>query len=247
MEGKTAIITGAAQGIGLCMARHFSERAMNVIVTDIDRQAIREASRDMPAIRFICADNADESAILKCVKYVLKEFGGIDFLVNNAGVGINKPLRELKLKEWERVMAVNATGTMLWVKHCAPYLQVSKGAVVNMASTRAMMSEKNTEAYSASKGAILSLTHALSVSLGPDIRANSISPGWIEVSDWKKKKDSKQPAHSEADKKQHPAGRVGVPQDIAELAYFLLSDKSGFITGQNFTVDGGMTVKMIYE
>lgn len=246
MKGKTVIVTGAAQGIGLCMAGYFLEMEMNVIATDTDKEAIREVSEASPKIRFIKTDNADEKAVLKSVKYAVKEFGAIDCLVNNAGIGINKPVTELKLKEWERVLAVNVTGAMLWVKHCAPYLKASKGAVVNIASTRALMSEKNTEAYSASKGAILSLTHALAVSLGPDIRVNSVSPGWIEVSDWKKKKDAKHPSHSESDKNQHPAGRVGVPQDIAHLAYFLLSDKAGFITGQNFTADGGMTVKMIY-
>ncbi len=247
MKGKTVIVTGAAQGIGLCMAGYFSEMSMNVIATDIDNAAIKEATVSFPKIRFVKTDNADEKAIVKCVKYAAEEFGTIDCLVNNAGIGINKPVTEMKLKEWERVMSVNVTGAMLWVKYCAPYLKASKGAVVNIASTRALMSEKNTEAYSASKGAVLSLTHALAVSLGPDIRVNAISPGWIEVSEWKKKSDAKQPAHSESDKNQHPAGRVGVPQDIAHLAYYLLTDKAGFITGQNFTVDGGMTVKMIYE
>jgi NAD(P)-dependent dehydrogenase (short-subunit alcohol dehydrogenase family) len=121
-------------------------------------------------------------------------------------------------------------------KYAAPFLRQAKGAIVNIASTRAMMSEPDSEAYAASKGGVVALTHALAVSLGPDVRVNCISPGWIET-----RKDAK---HSDADRAQHPAGRVGVPQDIAELAAYLIS--AGFVTGQNVVVDGGMTKKMIY-
>ncbi len=121
-------------------------------------------------------------------------------------------------------------------KHAAPFLRKTNGAVVNVASTRAIQSERDSEAYAASKGGVVALTHALAVSLGPDVRVNCISPGWVET-----RKDA---VHSEADLLQHPAGRVGVPQDIAELADYLIS--AGFVTGQNFTADGGMTKKMIY-
>jgi NAD(P)-dependent dehydrogenase (short-subunit alcohol dehydrogenase family) len=121
-------------------------------------------------------------------------------------------------------------------KHAAPFLRIAKGAIVNIASTRAIQSERNSEAYAASKGGIVALTHALAVSLGPDVRVNCISPGWIET-----RADVK---HSDAARSQHPAGRVGVPQDIAELADYLIS--AGFVTGQNFVADGGMTTKMIY-
>jgi len=126
-------------------------------------------------------------------------------------------------------------------------LQRTKGAIVNIASTRAIQSEPNTEAYSASKGGILALTHSLAMSLGPDIRVNCISPGWIDVSEWKKSQQAKKPHLTKMDHAQHPAGRVGKPEDIAALVAFLISDEAGFITGQNFVVDGGMTKKMIYE
>jgi NAD(P)-dependent dehydrogenase (short-subunit alcohol dehydrogenase family) len=131
-------------------------------------------------------------------------------------------------------------------KYAYPYLKKEKGVIINIASTRAFMSEPNTEAYSASKGGIYALTHALAISLGPDIRVNCISPGWIEVSEWKKKSLRKPAELTELDHKQHPAGRVGRPEDIASLVLYLISDEAGFITGANFIVDGGMTRKMIY-
>ncbi|HRU39005.1 MAG TPA: SDR family oxidoreductase, partial [Candidatus Goldiibacteriota bacterium] len=159
---------------------------------------------------------------------------------------VNKPVEKLSLKDWNRVLAVNLTGAMLAAKYAAPYLEKTKGAIVNIASTRAIMSEANTEAYSASKGGIVALTHALAVSFSNRIRVNCISPGWIEVSDWKKKGVASAPRHSEADRLQHPAGRVGIPYDIASMVYFLLSGEAGFITGQNYVIDGGMTKKMIY-
>jgi NAD(P)-dependent dehydrogenase (short-subunit alcohol dehydrogenase family) len=120
------------------------------------------------------------------------------------------------------------------------------GAIVNIASTRAFMSEPNTEAYSASKGGIVALTHAMAISLAPHrIRVNCISPGWIEVRDWKKSGERKAPHHTRADRDQHPVGRVGTPEDIAEACEFL-AEHAGFMTGQTIVIDGGMTVKMIY-
>jgi NAD(P)-dependent dehydrogenase (short-subunit alcohol dehydrogenase family) len=135
----------------------------------------------------------------------------------------------------------------LCAKHSVLHLRRTKGAIVNIASIRAIQSEPNTEAYSASKGGVLAFTHSLAMSLGPDIRVNCISPGWIDVSEWKKAKLAKKPHLTEMDHSQHPAGRVGEPEDIASLAAFLISGESGFITGQNFVVDGEMTKKMIYE
>ncbi|HSV26450.1 MAG TPA: SDR family oxidoreductase, partial [Sedimentisphaerales bacterium] len=132
---------------------------------------------------------------------------------------------------------VNLTGPFLTSKHAAPHIARNKGGIVNIASTRALMSEANTEAYSASKAGLVGLTHALAVSLGPDVRVNCISPGWIDTADSRL---------SDADHAQHPAGRAGRPEDIAEMTLYLCSAAAGFITGQNFVVDGGMTKKMIY-
>lgn len=167
--------------------------------------------------------------------------------MNNAAISEFKPLEDLEPEEWEQVMAVNLTSYFLSVKYLASNLMASRGSVVNLCSTRAFMSEPNTEAYSASKGGVFSLTHALAMSLQPNVRVNCISPGWIDVSSWKKRSKRKTPVWAEKHHLQHPAGRIGKPEDVAELCWFLLSDQSDFITGQNFTVDGGMTKKMIYE
>lgn len=144
------------------------------------------------------------------------------------------------------MIGTNLTGMFLCVKHSVSHLRCARGAIINIASTRAIQSEPNTEAYSAAKGGVLAFTHALAMSLGPDIRVNCISPGWIDVSEWKKCRLAKNPHFTEQDHAQHPAGRVGKPEDIATLVAFLISDEAEFITGQNIIVDGGMTKKMIY-
>jgi NAD(P)-dependent dehydrogenase (short-subunit alcohol dehydrogenase family) len=153
---------------------------------------------------------------------------------------------KLTLADWQRVIQTNLTGCFLTAKHAATFLRKARGAVINIASTRALQSEPHTEAYSASKGGVVALTHALAISLGPDIRVNCISPGWIAVQEWKKKKLRQVLNLTDLDHRQHPAGRVGTPDDIAAMVAYLISEKAGFITGQNFIIDGGMTRKMIY-
>jgi NAD(P)-dependent dehydrogenase (short-subunit alcohol dehydrogenase family) len=143
-------------------------------------------------------------------------------------------------------MATNLTGPFLCSKHAIPLLRCVNGTIVNIASTRALQSEPHTEAYSASKGGVVALTHALAVSLGPEIRVNCVSPGWIAVEEWRKKATRKPIALTVNDHAQHPAGRVGRPEDVAAMVAWLISAQAGFVTGQNFVVDGGMTRKMIY-
>ncbi len=191
-------------------------------------------------------DVSDEAAVAACVDAAVERFGGLHAVVNNAGISANGPIESLSIEAWNRVIGVNLTGCMLLAKHAAPHLKASRGAIVNIASTRALMSEANTEAYSASKGGIVALTHALAVSFSGSVRVNCISPGWIDVSTWKPRANRRQITLSDADHAQHPAGRVGIPDDIAQLVCYLLSDKAGFITGQNFVVDGGMNTRMIY-
>jgi NAD(P)-dependent dehydrogenase (short-subunit alcohol dehydrogenase family) len=145
-------------------------------------------------------------------------------------------VEKLSLERWNRRIGVNLTGAFLMAKHAVPHLRRARGAMVNIASTRAIQSEPDTEAYSASKGGLVALTHALAMSLGPAVRVNCVSPGWI----------SHQPIRRRKDHAQHPAGRVGRDPDVAELVAYLLSDAAGFVTGQNFVIDGGMTRKMIY-
>jgi len=167
----------------------------------------------------------------------VKHFGRLDALVNNAGLTgpDDGPIEKLALRDWNRRIGTNLTGAFLMAKHTVPHLRRARGAIVNIASTRALQSEPDTEAYSASKGGLVALTHALANSLGPEIRVNCVSPGWI----------AHQPVRRK-DHAQHPAGRVGRDQDVAELVAYLLSDAAGFVTGQNFVIDGGMTRKMIY-
>ncbi len=179
------------------------------------------------------------------VAEVLGQFGRLDGLVCNAAIANprNTPLEALSLGEWTRTLAVNLTGPMLLAKYCTPYLRAHNGAIVNIASTRAHQSEPDSEAYAASKGGLLALTHALAASLGPDIRVNALSPGWIDTREAAEREAA---PLTELDHDQHLVGRVGTVEDVASLVAWLLSEDAGFVTGQEFLVDGGMTRKMIY-
>jgi NAD(P)-dependent dehydrogenase (short-subunit alcohol dehydrogenase family) len=197
---------------------------------------------------FIRCDVSREPSARACVREVMRRFRRLDALINNAGLADphTGPLDKLALGEWNRRIGVNLTGVFLMTKHAAPHLRAARGAVVNIASTRALQSEPDSEAYAASKGGVVALTHAMAMSLGPEVRVNCVSPGWIDVSRWKKKAARKPVKLSRADHAQHPVGRVGRPEDVAELVAFLISDAAGFATAQNYVLDGGMTRKMIY-
>ena len=242
-----AIITGAGNGIGRFTAQYLADLDYRVALLEKDADAgeaaLADARRVGKAI-LIPTDIADEQAVERAVRSVLREWGRIDYLLNNAATDIRKPLEKLTLQEWRTVLDSNLTGAFLCAKHCAPHLRQSGGAIVNISSTRRLMSEPNTEAYAASKGGLYSLTHAMAISLGPEVRVNSISPGWIDVSEWQHNGD---PADlSDEDHDQHPAGRVGEPEDVAAMVAYLFSEDSEFITGQDFIIDGGMTRKMVY-
>lgn len=227
---KVALVTGGAQGIGRDIARLLAQRRYRVAIADVKTPT--EGGR-----LFIRCDISKEAAVRSCVRQVVKRFGRLDALVNNAGIAgpENGPVEKLALSEWNRRIGVNLTGAFLMTKHAAPYLRRVRGAIVNIASSRALQSEPDTEAYAAAKGGLVALTHALAMSLGPQVRVNCVSPGWIAHTAVRKK-----------DHEQHPVGRVGRDRDVAELVAFLLSDAAGFATGQNFVLDGGMTKKMIY-
>ena len=222
-----AVVTGGAQGIGEGIATLLAARGWQVAVADIQKSDFF----------FVRTDISREPSVRACIRSVVKRFGRLDALVNNAGIADahTGPVEKLPLREWNRRIGVNLTGSFLMAKHATPHLRRARGAIVNIASTRALQSEPDTEAYAASKGGLVALTHALALSLGPEVRVNCISPGWIAHEAVRKK-----------DHAQHPAGRVGRPEDIAELVAYLLSDAAGFVTGQNLVVDGGMTKKMIY-
>lgn len=246
---RVAIVTGGAQGIGSAIAARLVADGYRVVVADADAEAGREAARALgPAARFVKCDVADEAQVRACVKAALADDRRLDALVNNAALArpARVPVTKLPLATWNRTLAVNLTGAFLMAKHAAPHLRRARGAIVNIASTRALQSEPDTEAYSATKGGIVALTHALAASLGPAVRVNCVSPGWIDVSARQKVRKRRPARLSRADHAQHLAGRVGTPEDVAALVAFLLADEAGFITGQNFVCDGGMTRKMIY-
>ena len=245
---KNIIVTGGAQGIGKVISKHLLSRGFSVSVFEIDKEAIAEFQEEInsESIDLFVTDISEENSVNESVLKSAEKFGNISGLVNNAAIQINKPVTNLSLEEWNYVIRTNLTGTFLCSKHAAPFLKKSNGSIVNISSTRAFQSEPDTEAYSASKGGVLALTHSLAVSLGPEVRVNCISPGWIDVSGIKKKSRAGQIELSEADHLQHPAGRVGKAEDIANMVLFLLSPENNFITGQNFVIDGGMTKKMIY-
>jgi len=251
---QAVAITGGAQGIGRALAYAFAQQGYLVSIADPDKDAgfevIREIRRIGGKALYLAADVSREEDVERWMRVTVEEFGGVHALINNAGIGRGGDPMELPAADWDRVIGVNLRGTFLCSRVAARYMKKQRrGAIVNIASTRALMSEPHTEAYAASKGGILALTHALAVSLGPHgIRVNAISPGWIETRDWQYSARASQPVHSERDRLQHPVGRVGRPEDIAEACLYLADDrKAGFITGQNLVIDGGMTVKMIYE
>lgn len=251
LRGKTIIVTGAAQGIGKAIALWLVRSGAAVVAADIDGEAGAELVEEVANhgdLRFVPVDVSDEASVARMVDAAAAWHGAVHGLVNNAGIANpgSTPIELLDLAAWNRIIATNLTGVFLCTKYAVPHLRTAGGAVVNIASTRALQATPHTEAYSASKGGVVSLTQALAMSLGPTVRVNAISPGWIAVSDWKKRAQRTLPALRALDHEQHPAGRVGTPDDIAAMAAFLLSDAAGFITGQNFVVDGGMTRKMIY-
>lgn len=248
---KSVIVTGGAQGIGKGIAELLLKNGWGVVIADIDGEAGEETRQEysrLGELLFVRVDVGDEDSVRECVRQAVERFQRVDALINNAGIADphRGPAEQLPLADWNRLLAVNLTGSFLMARECIPHLRQAKGSIVNIASTRAIQSEANTEAYAAAKGGLVALTHSLAVSLGPAIRVNCISPGWIDVSAWKKKSQRQQSDLTEQDHDQHPAGRVGTPGDVAALASYLLSDAAGFVTGQNFIVDGGMTRKMIY-
>jgi NAD(P)-dependent dehydrogenase (short-subunit alcohol dehydrogenase family) len=230
-DRRVALVTGAARGIGAGIAARLAADGFRVVAADLDAAPVPSSGRAA-----IC-DVGQEAEVARLIADIAASEGRLDALVCNAGIMIRKKVGALSLDEWSRVLAVNLTSTFLLVREAEALLRAARGAVVTIASTRAHMSEPNTEAYAASKGGLLALTHALAISLGPAIRVNCVSPGWIFT---------KGAAPNAADHGQHPAGRVGTVADVAALASYLVGEESGFVTGAEFVVDGGMTRKMIY-
>ena len=237
---KVVLITGAASGIGRATARQLLDEGWLVGAVDLPGPELAHAfGKQTRRVALIEDDIGDAAAAKRAVTTTIERFGQLDGVVSNAGMMIRKPIRQLTIDEWRRVLDVNLTAAFALAKAAEKPLRQTGGAFVTIASTRAQMSEPDTEAYAASKGGLVALTHALAISLAP-VRVNCVSPGWIATKDYNKLRRK--------DHVQHPAGRVGRPEDIAGIVAWLLDgQRSGFVTGANFTVDGGMTRKMIYE
>ena len=223
-SNKVAVVTGGAQGIGKAIADSFREQG--VIVHVIDKQ---------PGDWFT-GDVSDKETLENFASYVAERSGHVDYLINNA-LPLMKGIDECSYEEFQYALSVGVTAPFYLTKLLMPFF-ADGASIVNISSSRDRMSQPQTESYTAAKGAIAALTHALSVSLAGKVRVNSISPGWI---------DTTGSEISGPDAVQQPAGRVGRPEDIASMVMFLCSDKAGFITGENICIDGGMTRQMIYH
>ena len=223
-QNKVAVVTGGAMGIGKAIADQFRQQGAIVRIIDV-----------LPNDDF-SGDLADEPTLRAFAEKVVSECGHVDYLINNAPP-LSKGIDACSYDEFNRALRVGVTAPFYLAKLFLPHFAPG-AAIVNISSSRDRMSQPNTESYTATKGGISALTHALAVSLAGRVRVNSISPGWI---------DTAFTEYSGPDATQQPVGRVGNPLDIAHMALFLCSDKAGFITGENICIDGGMTRQMIYH
>ena len=223
-KDKVVVVTGGAQGIGRAIANRFADEGAVVEIIDI---------KEGP---WFVGDIASPEVDERFAEYVIGRHGHIDILVNNA-LPLMKGIDECTWEEFVYAMKVGVAAPFYLAKLFLPYFP-DGSSIVNISSTRAFMSQAQTESYAAAKGGIAALTHALAVSLGPKVRVNSVAPGWIDTVGYEPE---------EADLRQHPAGRIGRPDDIASVVCFLASEEAGFITGENISVDGGMTHLMVYH
>lgn len=223
-KGKVAVVTGGARGIGKCIVEEFKKCGADVCIIDLAEN------------EYFKGDIGEKETLERFAEKVIADFGKVDFLINNAApkmCGIENGSYE----DFEYAIRVGVTAPFYLAKLFSPYFE-NGASIVNISSSRDRMSQPQTESYTAAKGGISALTHALAVSLSGAVRVNSVSPGWIDT-DYKE--------YEGPDAIQQPAGRVGNPLDIANMVLYLCSDKAGFITGENICIDGGMTKQMIYH
>ncbi len=221
---KVAVVTGGAKGIGKAIAEEFRKAGAHVCVIDL-----------LPNDYYV-GDLADQTVLEDFARKVIEDYGHVDYLINNA-LPLMKGLDQCSYEEFNYALRVGVTAPFYLSKLFAPHFAPG-ASIVNISSSRDRMSQPQTESYTAAKGGISALTHALAVSLAGKVRVNAIAPGWI---------DTDYTVYEGPDATQQPAGRVGNPMDIANMVLFLCSDKAGFITGENICIDGGMTRQMIYH
>ena len=221
---KTAVVTGGASGIGKCICDEFAKAGVEVCIIDL---------KENP---YFVGDISDKDTLIRFSEKVITEYGSVDYLINNA-LPLMKGIDTCSYEEFNYALQVGVTAPFMLTKLFLPYFAPG-ASIVNISSSRDRMSQPFTESYTAAKGGIAALTHALAVSLAGKVRVNSISPGWI---------DTAYTVYEGPDAIQQPAGRVGNPMDIANMVLYLCSEKAGFITGENICIDGGMTKQMIYH
>ena len=240
---RTVLITGGSQNIGLSIATGFAAEDARIIIADLN-------SPKDSSFKFHKTNVADEGSVIALYDMITKEFGRLDVLVNNAGICVELPLKDMQVSEWDKVMAVNVRSVFLMTKHAFPLMtngvSVSP-AIVNISSIEGLGANPNHSVYGASKGAVASFTHNTALEYGPHgIRCNAIAPGWINTP-FNEQFLAQYPDRGKVDteiKNLHPLGRIGLPEDIANTAVYLASEKAGFVTGQEIVVAGGRMAKL---
>lgn len=240
---RRVFVTGGAEGIGKAIVKTFRSAGHRVAFCDQNEAAGKETA-ERTGTTFFHVDVRDKEALESCMQRLFEDWGDIDIIINNAGISKFSPITETGVEDFDQILSINLRPAFITSRQIAIHRQSLSspnpfGRIINISSTRYLMSEPGSEGYAASKGGIYSLTHALALSLAPwHITVNSISPGWIQTHDY----DQLRPE----DHAQHPSGRVGKPEDIANMCLFICREENDFINGDNMTIDGGMTKKMIY-
>ncbi|MBM7578302.1 SDR family NAD(P)-dependent oxidoreductase [Jeotgalibacillus terrae] len=236
---KTVIVTGAANGIGLAISKAYVNEGAFVYMVDKNREKLTEEAGKLENTEAVSADVSSYEEVKKLFHHINEKSGTVDILINNAGISKFKSIWDVSVEDWEEIIHTNLS-SVFYCSREAALLMDQGGSIVNLCSTRAHMSEPDTEGYAASKGGIFALTHSLAVTLSEkDITVNAISPGWIHTGDYESLRT--------VDHEQHLSNRVGKPEDVARACLFLTDEANNFINGENLVIDGGMTRKMIYE
>lgn len=245
-ENAVVVVTGGAQGIGKGVVLAYAKSGAKVVIADVNVELGKQLEQEMHgqgySALFVETDVTKEQDIISLMQQTVQHYGTITILINNAGKFLHLSPYDITFAQWHDILQTNLTSVLFCSREAAKIMRTNEngGSIVSLASTRAFMSEPDTEAYAASKGGIVALTHALARSLGQDqITVNCISPGWIETGDYEQLRS--------IDHAQHLSGRVGVPEDIAQACLYLTNPENRFVTGINLTVDGGMTKKMLYK